>query len=239
MSLIASNRISKLLQQCIKNNNIDIKSNNISNNLHHHSSWNQPHDTDANISILDTLQILQRDAAKCDFVTFYQNGSIPVYDVSQMTSFDLINNNKSIQSKIYNEFYNGCGAIIVRGGYEPHIMSEYNKWCTDFLEIAKKDGNCRHPKQPGKYLINDIVLRLGKDNPNLLMKMINNKYFTLFTDILLGFMKFGSCTAHWIEAGGDRQLSHVDYPMHVGSGPFWENNINKLKQLTTKYQINH
>mmetsp|Transcript_7064 Transcript_7064/g.11655 ORF Transcript_7064/g.11655 Transcript_7064/m.11655 type:complete len:261 (-) Transcript_7064:156-938(-) len=118
-------------------------------------------------------------------------------------------------------------------------MDEYNKWCEDFLEIAKLDGNCRHPKQPGKYLINDIVLRLAKDNASLLLKLINNPYLTLFCDVLLGFMKYGSCTAHWIEPGGDRQLSHVDYPMHVGSGPFWEASVGKMMELTTMNQINN
>jgi hypothetical protein len=52
-------------------------------------------------------------------------------------------------------------------------------------------------------------------------------------------MKFGACTGHWIEAKGDRQLSHVDYPMHVGSGPFWEHNVEKMKKYTTRYQVNH
>ena len=31
----------------------------------------------------------------------------------------------------------------------------------------------------------------------------------------------------------------VDYPMHVGSGPFWESDVNKLMQLTTRNQINN
>lgn len=56
---------------------------------------------------------------------------------------------------------------------------------------------------------------------------------------VLGFSKFGALTAHWIEAKGERQLSHVDYPMHVGSGPFWEQNPSKLKRIVTDYQLNH
>mmetsp|Transcript_32700 Transcript_32700/g.39576 ORF Transcript_32700/g.39576 Transcript_32700/m.39576 type:complete len:195 (-) Transcript_32700:188-772(-) len=51
-------------------------------------------------------------------------------------------------------------------------------------------------------------------------------------------MKFGACTAHWISAKTDRQLSHVDYPMHVGSSPFWEASIEKAMRLTSRHQIN-
>ena len=36
----------------------------------------------------------------------------------------------------------------------------------------------------------------------------------------------------------DRQKSHVDYPIHVGSADFWNNDINKVKSLTTNYQLN-
>ena len=46
-------------------------------------------------------------------------------------------------------------------------------------------------------------------------------------------------TGHLITAGGDRQKSHVDYPVHVGSAAFWENSTEKFKNLTTNYQMNH
>ena len=58
-------------------------------------------------------------------------------------------------------------------------------------------------------------------------------------DVLLGFMKFGAATAHWIQSKGDRQLSHVDYPMHVGSGPFWEGSEEVMKRYTTRDQVNN
>lgn len=188
----------------------------------HHHSWNT---AKLKSSVIDELHELQSNGTQ-----------IPVYDVSD-SKFDIMD--KQTQSEIYNAFYDNFGAIIIRNAYSKQIMNEYNKWCEGFLEIAKLDGNCRHPKQPGKYLINDIILRLAKDNTDLLLQLINNEYLTIFSDILLGFMKFGSCTTHWIEPGGDRQLSHVDYPMHVGSGPFWESNVNKLMNLTTMNQINN
>ena len=189
----------------------------------HHHSWNN---IKLKSSVINELRELQSNGAQ----------TIPLYDTNN-PDFDIMN--KQTQLKVYNSFYDDYGAIIVRNAFDKQLMDEYNKWCESFLEIAKLDGNCRHPKQPGKYLINDIILRLAKDNAGLLMKLINNPYITCFCDILLGFMKYGSCTTHWIEPNGDRQLSHVDYPMHVGSGPFWEPDVNKLMQLTTRNQINN
>jgi len=191
----------------------------------HHHSWNDKESNqDSAQSIIDRFHSLQEEPLE-----------VPVYDLSDNT-FDP--NLKATQQKIYNSFFNEVGALIVRGAYSNQTMSSYNKWCEDLLRNGCVDANCRHPKQSKKYLINDVMGRLGKDDPDLLMKLVNNKYFTLFNDILLGFMKFGSVTTHWIEAGGDRQTSHVDYPIHVGSGPFWEHDVNKLMQLTTKQQLN-
>ena len=80
---------------------------------------------------------------------------------------------------------------------------------------------------------------MSADSPELCAQLIANNHFTRFTDILLGLMKFGACTAHWIEAKTDRQLSHVDYPMHVGSAPFWGGSVERLKRFTTRDQVNN
>eukprot|EP00929_Paragymnodinium_shiwhaense_P022645 TRINITY_DN14413_c0_g1_i1.p1 TRINITY_DN14413_c0_g1~~TRINITY_DN14413_c0_g1_i1.p1 ORF type:complete len:223 (+),score=60.33 TRINITY_DN14413_c0_g1_i1:224-892(+) len=79
---------------------------------------------------------------------------------------------------------------------------------------------------------------MGESNTDLLVDLIANKPTCQFTDTFLGFAKYGACTAHWIEAKTDRQLSHVDYPAHVGSGPFWEHNVERFKHFTTRYQVN-
>jgi len=119
-------------------------------------------------------------------------------------------------------------------------MDKYNAWCEDYLsKFADADPNCRHPKQKGKYLINELIPRMSKEDPELCAELIANDHFTRFTDILLGMMKFGACTAHWIEAKTDRQLSHVDYPMHVGSAPFWGGSVERLKRFTTRDQMNN
>ena len=100
------------------------------------------------------------------------------------------------------------------------------------------DKNINHPKQKNKILINDLIDRLTT-NMDLFIDITGNIPLNNYLDVLLGKFKFGSITGHWIEPNGDRQISHVDYPIHVGSGPFWENSIDKLKDYTTKYQLNN
>ena len=162
-----------------------------------------------------------------------QNSFIPEVDINNFNIF-----NEKNQEKLYNIFFNQTGVLVIKNVYKNKIMDEFNKWSENILKEANKDKNCIHPKQIGKFLINDVIGRMSENNPKLLLELINNKYFTTLIDILLGFGKIGSCTGHWIEPGGDRQHSHVDYPIHIGSGPFWENSVNKLKNLTTNYQIN-
>ena len=147
--------------------------------------------------------------------------------------------NTDLGNEIYNNFFNDVGVLIVRNAYDNNVIDRYDKWSKLELEKAKNDKNFRHPKQSGKFLINDIIGRMGISDPELLMEIINNKILTKSTDLLLGFSKYGSVTGHIIDAGGDRQKSHVDYPIHIGSGPFWENSVNKCKNLTTSYQLNN
>lgn len=73
----------------------------------------------------------------------------------------------------------------------------------------------------------------------LLLDLLADDTLGQVADVLLGFAKFGACTAHWIEGGGDRQLSHVDYPMHVGSGPFWQHSYERMQEFTTRNQVNN
>ena len=116
------------------------------------------------------------------YASYYQNDSVPVYDARKLDF-----NSKNVQNDMYDQFFNRCGAIIVSNGFLKSTMNEYNRWCENFLEIAKNtDANIRHPKQKGKYLINDIMLRLSKDDPQLLFKIINNQSFVKPCDTLLG-----------------------------------------------------
>ena len=127
----------------------------------------------------------------------------------------------------------------MKNAFSKPEMNVYNKWCEDTLVEAKKDANFIHPKQKNKFLINNVIDRMSHSNPDLLVSILNNEFLTFFMDSLLGFGKIGSCTTHWIEPGGERQLSHVDYPIHVGSAPFWENSVEKVEELITNYQLNH
>jgi ectoine hydroxylase-related dioxygenase (phytanoyl-CoA dioxygenase family) len=58
-------------------------------------------------------------------------------------------------------------------------------------------------------------------------------------DALLGFGKIGAATVHWIEPGGARQQTHVDYPCHVRSGPCWRGDSSMLRRFFTSYQLEH
>jgi len=164
----------------------------------------------------------------------FQLDSIPIYNSNLI---DL--NDEILKKKIYENFFNGSGALIIKNGYNVHLMNEYNNWCEKMLNNVKNDKNFIHPKQKDKYLINNVIERMSENNPDLLIKLLTNKYLLNFIDILLGFARIGSCTTHWIEPGGDRQISHVDYPIHVGSGAFWENNSEKVKRFITPYQLNN
>ena len=161
-----------------------------------------------------------------------QDGCIPVYH-----SYNLDFENNTLKSRIYDNFFSGSGVLIVRNAYSKEIMEDYNVWCEKMLGEVCDDPNFIHPKQKDKYLINNVIERMSSTNPQLLINLLNNRCLTNIIDILLGFAKIGSCTTHWIKPGGDRQISHVDYPIHVGSGKFWENSSNKVNKLITPYQL--
>jgi len=196
-----------------------------------HCSWDEK---SLNTNIDQQVIKLQQQCKKSHYTKKSQHNLIPVYDISEL---DI--NNTEIQTEIYDLFFNNVGALIIKGCYTPKLMDKYNKWCEQTLEEAKDDPNCIHPKQAGKNLINNLIERMSETNPTLLIQLINNKTLNTFVDILLGHATFGSCTTHWINPGGKRQLSHVDYPIHVGSGPFWGKGTHKLEALTTRHQINH
>jgi len=158
-------------------------------------------------------------------------GKIPIYHANRL--------HETNDSDIYETFFSCSGCFIVRGVYTEDLMTNFNKWCEDMLNISNLDKNATHPLQSDKFLINDLIYRMSENNPDMLMELLNNPSLTKIADILLGFMVYGSATAHWINPGGDRQKSHVDYPLHLGSTPFWDNNVEKLQKLVTKYQVNH
>lgn len=134
-------------------------------------------------------------------------------------------------------FYSESGCVVLKGAYTPEIMERYNAWCIRHLDSIKT--NARHPKQWSKRLINDVMERMADDDPCLLAALVDNPRLTSAVDALLGFARFGAVTTHWSEPGGDRQQTHVDYPCHVKSGPFWENDPAKLQRMFTVPQLEH
>jgi ectoine hydroxylase-related dioxygenase (phytanoyl-CoA dioxygenase family) len=149
-----------------------------------------------------------------------------------------ININNINEKEIYDLFFNKYGTIILKNVYSTQLMDKLNDWSIMTLKESKNDKNSTHRKQKDKFLINDVITRMTNTEPSLLLKTVFNKKILNVLDCLLGFSRIGSCTMHWINPGGKRQQSHVDYPIHVGSGSFWENNVKNVFSKMTKYQIN-
>ena len=147
-----------------------------------HCSWNNEQLNIADIQ--EKIKIYQKHLKKSKYAKEYQHDMIPVYDIKNL---DLCN--KNILINIYENFFNETGVLIIKNAYSEEIMDKYNKWSYNILADAKNDKNCRHPKQHGKYLINDIIGRMSHTDPELLMELINNQNLIIFTDLLLGFFK--------------------------------------------------
>jgi hypothetical protein len=212
-----------------------------------HFSWNKTNNDQRSLGDqrshelinLTELNKYQQKAIKNNhqyikLTNIFQYNLIPVIDIENKNIFSIDN-----QEKIYDLFFKERGAIIIKNVYPKNIMDNFNKWSEDMLKEIKNDKNNVHPKQKNKFLINDLIERMVKTDSDLLIDLIFDDNLNKLMDIILGFGTFGSCTGHWINPKGDRQLSHVDYPIHVGSGKFWNNSLDKLKKITTKHQINN
>lgn len=153
--------------------------------------------------------------------------NIPIVDIN--TDKEMIN----------DIFYQDTGCFIVKGLYSTDIMERFNKWVEEMLDEAQKDTNSRHPIQKDKILINDLLNRMSSTDPQLLLDIFNQDKLYHFSDILLGFTFIGSATAHYTLPNGDRQETHVDYPLHLNSSTFWESDIDKMRKFMTRYQVEH
>lgn len=159
--------------------------------------------------------------------TTHEQLTIPIYDPT------------NIPDDLYEVFYEHTGCFILKNVYSTELMDEYNSWCAKQKQnVLDTHKNTHHPKQKDKFVINDVAERMSIDNPKLLMTFINNPIIDKVSDILLGFARYGAITTHWLEAGGDRQLSHTDYPCHIGSGKFWKNDYKLIDKYFTPHQQN-
>lgn len=156
-----------------------------------------------------------------------------------MNNIPIYNDNDK-DKDIYKKFYEESGCLIIKNVFDTETMSRYNEFCYEnFEDVIKTQTNTSHPKQKDKITINDLLERMSTQNPELLMKLINNNKLNKILDILLGHACIGSMSTHCIKPGGKRQRSHVDYPLHVGSGLFWQNNKNLIDEYLTDYQLNN
>lgn len=64
---------------------------------------------------------------------------------------------------------------------------------------------------------------------------LTNPHLNNVLDNLLGFGIVGSFTAHTIKPHGKEQRVHTDFPAHIFSGPFWENNPEKFNKYINSY----
>eukprot|EP00038_Savillea_parva_P016583 m.17272 g.17272 ORF g.17272 m.17272 type:complete len:391 (-) comp3477_c0_seq2:305-1477(-) len=165
--------------------------------------------------------------------------AIPEFDMST-THLDSASDIEAWATTLREAFFDKAGCVVLRNVFPATVMDEYNAWCESHLdEVAKTHANSRHPKQKDKRIINDVMERMSTDRPDLFMTLLNNRDLNTALDALLGLARFGAVTCHWIEPGGDRQKSHVDYPCHVRSGPFWEDDPSLLRKYFTAHQLNH
>lgn len=162
-----------------------------------------------------------------------QMGIVPCVDSKRLQS------DPSMREHVYRLFYDTVGCIIVKNAFPEHTMDRVNRWTEAMLSTrARDDPNRTHAKQKDKLLVNDVMGRMAETAPDLLMQTVLSDALTVPLDALLGFARVGAATMHWIQPGGDRQQSHVDYPIHVGSGAFWEGRTSKVMEMMTRYQIN-
>ena len=63
-----------------------------------------------------------------------------------MSKDELETSSKEVQKDFYETFFDKAGCVVVKNVFEPELMQKYNTWCENFLETAKDDPNCRHPK---------------------------------------------------------------------------------------------
>lgn len=206
-----------------------------------HASWTHTPKRNTNDAIIQTLMSHQHkaraalmDAKSAPGVVDVQGQCVPCI------SAERLYNDTHVQKCAYDLFYNQVGCVIVKGVFSTQTMNEVNQWTRSMIQNeARYDTNCTHAKQKDKLLVNDVMTRMADTSPNLLLDTVLSNRLTSILDTFLGFARIGSATMHWIQPGGDRQQSHVDYPIHVGSGAFWEGRVSKVMETMTRYQINH
>ena len=159
-----------------------------------------------------------------------------MYDATGLFELD---DREAVVRDVHDTFFEQSGCMILRGVFENQTMDRFNTWSERALEEAAGDRNSRHPIQPDKRLVNDLVRRMAETDPEMLVELLGNPTLTRVADVLLGFMAFGSATVHCVEPGGKRQQTHVYYPLHLHSTPFWGGRLDKLRRMLTRHQVNN
>ena len=75
--------------------------------------------------------------------------------------------------KMYDNFYDKYGCIIIRNAFDLKTMNEYENWCNDIKDVIKDDKNINHPIQKDKVLYNKTKLyMILKQKKNLIKNLI-------------------------------------------------------------------
>ena len=132
-----------------------------------HPTWNCGKST-PNV-LVDTLEEAQRNA-RVSTLCEYNDSGIPFYRISNVEDLE---SNPALMEDIYQQFFEsgGSGCLGFKNVFEKSTMVDYNEFCEKYIATdAKYHSNCRHPKQLGKYVINNLMEALSEQNPNLLLQ---------------------------------------------------------------------
>ena len=169
-----------------------------------HYSWNELNQNNINIDL--NIHNIQNNIELSKYAEEFQHKYIPVYDSSLILEHFIIKDGiekNDILKDIYESFYQNSGCLIIKNVFSVELIESYNQYLN-------------------KYPNDDILLKMSENNPQLLLKLLNNCIINIFIDNLLGFGKIGSCTTNSNLI--DNMNNLIDF--------------NKIKRLFTRNQIN-
>ena len=105
---------------------------------------------------------------------------------------DINSASKSGMKKcIYDMFFKERGAIILKNVFSSPQMDKLNEWSVKMLTESKNDKNAKHRKQSHKWLINDVITRTARTNPDLLLQTLFDDNLNNVMDNLLDLYALG------------------------------------------------
>ena len=169
-----------------------------------HYSWNDLNYNHINIDL--SINNIQNNIEFSKYAEEFQHKYIPVYYSNLILEHFIIKDGiekNEILKDIYESFYQNSGCLIIKNVFPVELMESYNEYLN-------------------KYPNDDILLKMSENNPQLLLKLLDNYIINIFIDNLLGFGKIGSCTTN------SNLIDNMNNPL----------DFNENKRLFTRNQIN-